>query len=266
MVSISIDVLSGGVTLRSIHRMRYLDSIPGFSRRRTSTVGFTLIELLVVVAIVGILASLLLPVLSRAKEAGRRASCLNNLRQMGVASGLYANDSSGHLPWFLNWLFTKPGDLTTGRLFPYLKSKTVYLCPTDAKRLSSKSTVFTASMPSGGPMRNVNYPRDYSYAMNCCICHTTDPSQFVSTPRTFFLMEAEMARNDYSGQVGPSFSQKNVAMPHHGRGHLLFADTHVDAVQAKVAAKLERSRRFWLPTDSMPGRGGMIFSFNLPDP
>lgn len=246
--------------------MRHYDSIAGVGRRGPSTGGFTLIELLVVVAIVGILASLLLPVLSRAKEAGRRASCLNNLRQLGVASGLYANDSNGQLPWFLNWLFTKPGDLTTGRLFPYLKTKTVYLCPTDAKRLASKKTVFAAAMPSGGPMGNVNYPRDYSYSMNCCICHTTDPSQFVSTTRTFFLMEAEMARNDYSGQVGPSFSQKNVAMPHHGRGHLLFADTHVEAVQAKVATKLERSRRFWLPTDTAPGRGGMPFAFNLPDP
>lgn len=67
--------------------------------RNPARAGFTLIELLVVLAVLGILMAMLLPALASAKEAGRRAACVSNLRQIGIAVHAYASDANDRIPY-----------------------------------------------------------------------------------------------------------------------------------------------------------------------
>ena len=233
--------------------------------RDATTLGvfraFTLIELLVVIAIIALLAALLLPVLSKARESARSASCLNNIRQIGLASVTYSLDQNGHLPWFRNWLYTKPGDLRTGRLYPYLKSRPVYLCPTDKLTLSEKWSP-VLPLPPNSPFGSVSR-RDYSYAMNCGICHATALSSFLEPSRTLLYMEAELGPNDYSGQVGPMMASQAMSFRHNKRGHIVLSDFHIERMIRKDFDQVRRTKRFWFPTDDTRGPGGMSFGGGL---
>ena len=212
--------------------------------------AFTLIELLVVIAVIALLAGLFLPVLGKAKESARSVSCANNLHQIAVASFIYSMDYKGHIPAFWEWLhgLDKPTDLTTGRLYPYLKAKPVYLCPTDKLELTLKPRPRQAA-------------RQYSYAMNCHICHTTDLAAFVEPPTTLLYIEAVLQPNDFSGMAGGSAipmagnapgvpqASRLLAFRHHNRGHLVMADLHVETMDQKTFTAADKTKHFWLPTD-----------------
>lgn len=122
--------------------------------------GFTLIELLVVIGIIGTLAAMLLPGLARAREAARRTSCANNLRQMGLAFKMYSGENAGSYPTLQRRTGPGCGQANAGVLmfdgpsmYPeYLAEARTLVCPSslDAVQLEQSGRWRRADGPNGG--------------------------------------------------------------------------------------------------------------------
>jgi len=101
-------------------------------QRRAAHSAFTLIELLVVIAIIAILAAILFPVFARAREKARQTSCLSNLKQIGTALNMYAQDYDQWLP--IHCQSTNPGrGPWIKKIAPYVRNDQIFMCP-DASR------------------------------------------------------------------------------------------------------------------------------------